>query len=420
VAIAAPRIIDLVNKEAVSDDGVRAITVEGVEVMTEDLETYVEFIGNTFSNKTIPVIPSIPAEVLSIAVAVGDFVVEGDVLFTLDGSNIEAQVTQAEFGVEQASAALSQAGVGIKSASAGITSAELAYEMAKSNYNMSLNNYQFSVDNLAKYAQLYNEGIISEMEYNQMKLQAAPETMDLLEKQLEQAAGGLASAKLGKEQASAGYTQANVGLKQATDGLETANETIEDLVVTATVSGYITAQNLTENVMASNASVAMMIDELQKIKVTTNVTANQVGDINVGDKVDVVISSTDKTYTGTVDVVSLTADARTMLYPITVIVENQNLEIKPGMFATIRVKSGEAKNALVVPTGTVVVRDGKNVVFVKNNDSEMAVAVEVVIGLDTGYYTEVISGLKSGDVVITKGVGLINESTLINVVRGDD
>lgn len=420
MAIAAPRVLDIVNKEAVTEEGVRPITVEGIEVMSEDLITYVELIGNTFSNRTVPVMPSMPAEVVSIAVTVGDFVEVGDVLFTLDGSNLEAQMTQAGFGVEQANAALSQAGVGIKNANAGIASAELAYEMAKSNYDMNLNNYQFSLDNLAKYEQLFNEGVVSEMEYNQIKLQAAPETLVLLEKQLEQAAQGLAQAKLGKEQANAGYTQSNVAVKQAKDGLETANETLEDLIVTATVSGYITAQNLTENVMASNASVAMMIDELQKIKVTTNVTANQVGTIKKGDKVDVIVSATGNTYAGTVDVVSLSADARTMLYPITVIVENNDLEIKPGMFATIRIVSGEAKNALVVPTEAVVVRDGKDIVFVQKADSDVAIPVEVVKGLDTGYYTEIISGLSLGDIVITKGVGLINESTVINVVRGDE
>ena len=420
MAIAAPRVSDIINKEEGTEEGVSAITVEGVEVMTEDLVTYVEFIGNTFSNKTVPIIPSIPAEVLSIDVSVGDFVEVGDVLFTLDASNIEAQVTAAEFGVEQANAALSSAGVGINNAKAGIASAELAYEMAKSNYDMNLSNYQFSLDNLAKYEQLYNEGIVSEMEYNQMKLQAAPETMDLLEKQLEQAEQGLAQAKLGNDSANAGYSQANVGVKQAKDGLETANEALEDLVVTATVSGYITAQNLTENVIASNASVAMMIDELQKIKVTTSVTANQVGDIKVGDLVEVIISSTDKTYTGTVSEVSLSADARTMLYPIAVTVQNQNLEIKPGMFATIRIVNGQASNALTVPTEAVVVRDGKDVVFVKTDDSDTAVAVEVVKGLDTGYYIEIISGLNLGDIVVTKGVGLINESTVIKVVRGDE
>jgi len=386
--------------------------------MTEDLKTYVELIGNTYPNKTIPVLPSMPAEVVSIEVEVGDFVNEGDILFTLDGSNIDSQVTQAEFGIEQASAAVSQAYVGIKNANAGISSAQLAYDMAKSNYEMNLKNYQFAVDNLAKYEKLYADGIVSQMEYEQMKLQAAPETLELLDKQLAQAAQGLDQAQLGKEQANSGYTQANVGLKQAKEGLESVGDTLDDLVVSAPATGYITAQNLTVNVMASNASAAMMIDELQLIKVITNVTANQVNAIKAGDIVDVIISSNNKKYVGTVNTVALTADARTMLYQVVVIVENKALEIKPGMFATVKVIIGKAENALVVPAEAVVVRDGKDVVFVQNGDK--AISVEVTKGLDTGFYTEITSGLKLGDVVITKGVGLIDESTIIKVVRGDE
>lgn len=416
--IAIPRIKDYQskNKEVVEEE--TSLTVEGIMAVEEDLETYVELIGNTYSNKTVPVFPSIPAEVVSIAVELGDFVNEGDVLFTLDGSNIETQVSQAELGVEQAQAAVSQANVGIKNADAAIASAQLAYDMAKSNYDMNISNYEFAVSNLEKYAQLYAEGIVSEMEYEQMKLQTSPETLTLLEKQLAQAAQGLKQAQLAKEQASSGYTQANVGVKQANLGLDTASDAVGDLVVTAPATGYITAQNLNEKVIASNASIAMTIDELQVIKVTTNVTANQVNGINIGDEVDVIISSNDKTYKGSVKSVGLTADARTMLYSVTILVENESLEIKPGMFATVRVINGVARGAVVVPSEAIVVRDGIDVVYVQEGDYPKKVAVKK--GLDTGYFVEILEGIKSGDVVITKGVGLIDESTKIKVVRGDE
>jgi len=362
---------------------------------------------------------TIPAEVVSIDVEVGDYVNEGDVLFTLDPSNVESQATQAEFGLEQANAALSQANVGIKNANASINSAQLGYDMAVSNYNVSLDQYNFSVENLSKYEELYNEGIVSEMEYEQMKLQANPETLELLKKQVEQAEQGLEQAQLAKEQANAAYSQANVGVKQAQDAVNTASDTIDDLVVTAPVSGYITLQALTENAIASNASVAMLIDELKTIKVSANVTANQVGKVAIGDTVDVYISALDKSFEGRVEMVSLTADARTLLYPITVSVNNPNIEIKPGMFATVRLIDQEEKSAIVVPTEAVVVRNGKDVVFVYDGNDK-AVMTPVEVGADDGYSVQIKSGISSGDIVVTNGVGLIDQDTTISVVRGDE
>ncbi len=416
--IAVPRVTELLNNESIKEE-VAKITVSGEEAKVESIITHYELIGNTFSNKTVPLMPSIPAEVLSINVKVGDYVNEGDILFTLSGENIEGQVTQAELGVEQATAALNQANVGIKNANAGIKSAQLGVDMAKSNYEMNLNSYNFSVDNLAKYEELYKEGIVSEMEVEQMRLQTNPETLELLEKQLEQAEQGLSQAQLGVEQANSGYAQANVGVKQANEGLETATEAIENLEVTAPVSGYITAQNLTENVMASNASVAMMIDELRLIKVSANVTANQVGSIIIGDKVDVYISANNVTYVGVVETINLTADTRTMLYPITIIVENKNIEIKPGMFATVKIVEDAVKDAIVVPTQAVVIRDGISIVFIYEGNNK-AIKTEVTIGVEDGYRTQILSGVNEGDIIITNGVGLIDEDTMIEVVRGDE
>lgn len=416
-ALAVPRVMERMNSEGTVEE-VPVITVGGEAAVVGDITTYYELIGNTFSNKTVPVLPAMPGEVSSVAVEVGDFVNEGDVLFVLDGESMESQVTQAELGKEQADAALVQANVGVKNANAGIASAQLAYDMAKSSYEMNLSSYNFSVDNLAKYEELYAEGIVSQMEIEQMRLQANPETLALYEKQLEQAAQGLSQARLGAEQASAAYDQASVGVKQASEGIKSASDAIEDLTVTAPVSGYITQQNLTEKTMAANTSVAMMIDELQLIKVTANVTANQVGSLSEGDKVEVYISANSKSYPGSIKTVSLSADARTMLYPIIVLVENDNLEIKPGMFATVQIIEDQVSGVVIVPTESVVVRDGKDVVFVYDGN-EMVAMREVVIGVEDGYNTQILEGISEGDIVITDGVGLIDEETNIQVVRGD-
>ncbi len=393
--------------------------MEGAVAKTEDLKTYVELIGNTVSNATYEVMAFMPAQVVEIKAEVGDYVEEGQVLFTLDGSDVQTSVTQAELGVEQAGAAVGQASLGVTTAQKGVESAQLAYNMAKSSYDMNLANYEFAVENLEKYEKLYKEGIVSEMEYEQMKLQAAPETMDLLEQQLKQAEQALTQAKLGVEQAGSGYNQANVGLKQAEEGLKNANDVIGDLEVTAPATGYVTAQNLIEKAYASSMVPAIVIDELQVIKVTADVTANLVNALSAGDQVEVEISANDKTYEGTIETVGLTSDSRTLLYPLTVVVDNNDLEIKPGMFATVKVVSGEALGAVCVPTEAVVVRDGKDVVFVQTS-GDTAMPVEVVKGLDTGYSIEILEGINPGDVVITNGVGLIDESTVIRVVRGDE
>jgi RND family efflux transporter MFP subunit len=395
------------------------LTVEGVKVVQQNLLTTLDLIGNTSAETSTPVLPPFPAKVLSVSVKLGDYVEEGAVLFTLDASDIEGQITQAEFGVKQAQNGLKLANIGIKNAEAGAASAELAYAMAKSNYEMNSEKYEFAKSNLEKYEQLFKEGVVSEAEYEQVKLQASPETITLLDAQLKQAEQALGQAQLGKEQAAANVAQAKIGVDQANEGLKKAAEAVDDLVVTAPVSGYVTTLNVSENVMAANTQVAVMIEELNIIKVSTSVTSDTLNLLTVGEKVSVVVNSFDSDFVGTIDSVALTADMRTLLYPVVIKVDNGRLDIKPGMFATIQVIKGKADNVLAVPTSAVLVRDGKDVVYVQVSEDR---AEERVIekGIDTGFLVEVKEGLTLEDVVITKGVGLIEDDTIISVVRGDE
>jgi multidrug efflux pump subunit AcrA (membrane-fusion protein) len=417
-AIVIPRIIP--KDEENSDEAlVKKVTVEGEAARVETVETYIELIGSTYAKSSVPVMAPVPADVDNIYIAVGDYVEEGQVLFSLDPSDVENQVRQAQLSVNQAQASANQAGVGISSAQGSIKSAELAYELAKSNYEMSLENYEFSVDNLEKNKELYDQGIISEVEYEQIRLQASPESLTILKKQLEQAEQALNQARLGANQASASYAQASVGIDMAREGYEVALETLNDLEVTAPISGYVTALNLTENAMASNQQAAIVIEDLGQIKVTASVTPETIRKINKGDQLQVMIGSFEEPFMGEVTAASLSADSATRLYPIEIIIDNADGRIRPGMFATIQVINEQSVSAVTIPSEAVLPHNGGYIVYrvVSENKAE---PVDVEIGMDTGYKVEIIKGLSEGDVVITKGAGLINEETELNVIRGNE
>ena len=417
-AIVIPRIMS--NNETNADEAtVKTVTVEGETVKVQTVENYVELIGSTYAKSSVPVIAPVPADVDNIHISVGDYVEKGQVLFSLDPSDVEDQVRQAELSVDQARASAQQANVGISNAQGSIKTAELAYELAKSNYEMNLENYEFAVDNLEKNKELYDQGIISEVEYEQIRLQASPESLNILKKQLEQAEQALNQARLGENQASASYSQASVGIEMAQEGYETALETLEDLEVTAPVSGYVTTLNLTENAMATSQQAAIIIEDLSKIKVTASVTPETIKKIQKGDQLQVSIASFEEPFMGEVTSASLSANSATRLYPIEIMIENPDASIRPGMFATIKVINEQSNSAITVPSDAILPHNGGYIVYRMIGDNK-AEAVQVETGIDTGYNVEIISGLSEGDVVITKGAGLINEETVLNVIRGDE
>lgn len=399
-----PRVMERLNKNDVKE-GTDIITVSGMKVQYGDMKATVELIGNILPEESVNVMVSVPAKVEEVMVFVGDYVEEGDLLFIMNGENIEDQIIQAELGVKMAD-------IGVANANAGVEQANIAYNMAKSNYEIQLANYNFGKKNLANYEQLLAEGVVSQMEYDQVKLQAADETVNILEDQLAQAAARLSQSRLGVESSSTSLTQAK-------DGLATAGDMLEDMTVTAPISGFITTSNITENNFASNVQPTVVIQNINSIKISTNVTESLVNKIVVGDRVSVNIDATsNKSFTGTIETLGISADPRTLLFPMTIKIHNMDGSIKPGMFATVEIIKAESENTIYVPSEVVVLRDEINYLYLLKDENSVAI-VPVKVGIDNGIYTEIISGVTDEDIVITKGIGLIDESSTIKVIRSD-
>ncbi|GAA0179321.1 efflux RND transporter periplasmic adaptor subunit [Clostridium sediminicola] len=406
--IAVPRVINLLNSDKSSsenNDEIAVVAVSGQQVLQGEISNHVMLIGSTKASDSVDIIPEIPAKVKKVNVEVGDYVKKGKLLFGLDASSAQDQVTQANIGITMAE-------VGVKNANEAIGQAEIGYELAKSNYEMQLDKYELQIENLAKYEILLKEGIVTEAEVEQMRLQASPENINLLEKQLEQAEASVNQAKIGKESAEA-------SLKKAQEGLRTANDMLGDMSLEAPTSGYVSAINVTENNFASNAQPAITIENIDEIIINANVTESYVNKLSIGDEVSVIIESLDNLeLTGTIDTLSTSADARTLLFPLTVKIKNEEHTIKPGMFATVDFVAEESLDTLYVPSDAVLLRDGVHYVYIQSEDNKVE-RREVTIGIDTGYFIEILEGVTADDVVITKGLGLIDEDSVIKVIRSD-
>ncbi|PKM65780.1 MAG: hypothetical protein CVU95_14440 [Firmicutes bacterium HGW-Firmicutes-2] len=404
-AIIAPRVLSIMNKETNEEEPVTEVAVSGQQVQKGNLNNYVELIGATRAKDAVNIMPAVPAKVEKVYVVVGNFVEKGELLFTLEETSVRDQVNQAEIAV-------SMAQVGVKNAQAGINQAQIGYELSQSNYSMQQDSYAFGASNLEKYETLYAEGIISESELEQARLQSQPETLSVLEKQLEQSKSTINQAQIGVE-------SANASLRQAQESLRQAREMLKDMTMTAPISGFVTMSNVSDNNYASNTQPAIVIQDISEIIVDASVTESLINQLSIGAVVEVKLDAlSNQTFKGTIDTISTSADQRTLLYPLTVKLDNADHKIKPGMFATVIILTEEKTDTLYVPSEAVLLRDGLYYVYVEREGGTV-LRLEVKVGIDTGHYTEILEGVVFEDVVITKGIGLIDDNSRINVIRSD-
>jgi RND family efflux transporter MFP subunit len=141
------------------------------------------------------------------------------------------------------------------------------------------------------------------------------------------------------------------------------------------------------------------VSDNYRLRLDFPVTVDYVKDVKVGDKVVVRVASlNDKTFTGMISRFTHDVDDNTRTMITEIEVPNPNLELIPGMYATVALEVEKRPQALAVPTEAVA--GGKTLtVYVVNHDNQIEEHT-VELGLETADKYEVLSGLNEGDLVV--------------------
>jgi RND family efflux transporter MFP subunit len=111
---------------------------------------------------------------------------------------------------------------------------------------------------------------------------------------------------------------------------------------------------------------------------------------------------------------ALDESSKTMLAEIQL--PNEKLELRPGMFATVRIGIERKENALLVPADAVVFEKANSSVFKVSESTAHKAFIKV--GFNDGNNVEVLTGLMPGDSVILPEKRAINDGQRVRAVEG--
>ncbi|WP_395046928.1 efflux RND transporter periplasmic adaptor subunit [Flavobacterium sp.] len=171
-------------------------------------------------------------------------------------------------------------------------------------------------------------------------------------------------------------------------------------------------------VVAPSPQGLMRIVNLSNMYVSTEVPETYIGKLKVGSLVNVSLTSLGKTYQGRVRQVGNNINPANRSFGIEVSVPNPGNLLRPNQVAKLQIIDYTKKNAIVVPTNTIQSNgDGTKFVYIANNvNGKTAVAKKVVVttGQSSENVTEILSGVKTTDVIVTEGINTIQEGTKLN------
>lgn len=351
--------------------------------------------GKITPSEEVSVVSKVSGKVASVSVKEGSVVKQGDVLVTLEQTDYQQQINQAQAAIAGAQARLRDTKAGarteqLQQLSSSLQQAEATLKVSESNYN--------------RMKTLFDSGALSAAELEKA-------TLDL-----EKARSAVEQSKAGYDLAKAGPTSDTVAALQAevsrlNSSLEMAKNGYDNTVIHSPIAGIVAKKNINPGEMAGAGAPLLVVVDMNEVKVEASVPQEQINNVKVGSSVDVKVGSLGgKVTTGTVEFVSPISDTNSTSFPIKVKVANPDGLLRAGMVAEV-VLQGQAEQGTKVPTTAVLEKDGKHYIYML--DQDVVHEVEVTVGGASGEWTTVTAGVKDNDQIVLNPTDKLSEGSKV-------
>ena len=341
-----------------------AVAVEVDSVRFGPIREIREFTGSVYPYNQYVVAPKVSGRVIEIRKRIGDRVLPGELIARIDDAEYQQAVREAE--------------ANLKIAEASVADSRSQLELARDQKERM---ESLRAKDLASSAEL--DGAVSDFSAKESRYRLA-------EAQVEQRAASLESSKI-----RLGYTR-----------------------LTASRAGYIGERFIDEGaLLAPNTAVASVI-EIGSIIVRTTITERDYRLISPGQPAEVTVDAfASRVFSGRVARIApmLLEDSR--VAQMEVEVRNDSLLLKPGMFARVLVMIASKTRARIVPTRSIVSRNGETGVFTVPENESVARYIPVRAGIATPDLTEILSPALEGRVV-TLGQHLLEDGSPVLLPKG--
>lgn len=190
--------------------------------------------------------------------------------------------------------------------------------------------------------------------------------------------------------------------KDELDRVLTTKKIDDDFYLEAPRAGIITVRNIDVGQLVDNVKELFVVTDLKQVWLTAQAFEKDIHYIKTGQPVKVTVNSyPEREFHGKVDYTGAILDSDTRTMPVRATVQNQDIVLKPEMFANIRVVIGQTE-ALSIPMEAVRKTGEASVAYVVHGPAQFEER-KIEVGRKLGPKLEVLKGLKRGEVVVVRG-----------------
>lgn len=196
---------------------------------------------------------------------------------------------------------------------------------------------------------------------------------------------------------------------------ESINNLKKNTILSSPIDGVITQRNFDSGDLTMGQPI-LTVMQLRPVKILINISEEFFPSVSVGTPVKVMLDVYGgEEFNGEISLIYPTIDATTRTFQAQVKIKNDNMKIRPGMFARVKVDFGK-HDRVVIPDQAVIKQNGTNnrYVYVLNPDNTVSFRL-VELGIRNGAKYEVISGVERDESVVTAGQARLLDKMKVEV-----
>ncbi len=209
------------------------------------------------------------------------------------------------------------------------------------------------------------------------------------------------------------------------ESLAAAEEPSRTMTILSPHTGTVIAKHANEGMRIDSGMQVFRIADLSRVWVLVTLYESQLPFVSEGQAAVMTLPYIPgQSFEGRVVYIYPYVDTRTREVQVRLEFENPTGLLKPGMFATVELRSTLRREAVLVPRASVISTGTRSVAFVSLGEGKFEPR-QVRLGVEAGEgRVEVLDGLRPGELVVTSGQFLLDSESrvreaLAKMIRGD-
>jgi membrane fusion protein, multidrug efflux system len=351
-----------------------ATPVELALVKRSEIAAFLSSTANLRALREVTVATQAEGIVQKVLAEEGDFVKEGQVLCTLDDTQVRIKLQLAEEKLEQAKLQMDKARIRQQKALAQIGHTQAEFE---------------------RYEKARKEGLVSDKEVATYRYKLEELTHD--------ERGAVSETK---------EFQHKVGELEAE--IAQSNLDLSRTEVRAPFAGFVTSRTVNIGQRLRPMDNLFNLGSFSPLFADVHLSERDTRSVRPGQTVTVRLGSDDTaSVQGRVERLSPIVDQASGTVKVTVAIEPKP-GFRPGAFVRVDIRTDTKSDAIVIPKRALIEEDGQNYVYIAQNDTAKRMKVE--LGYQREGIVEIKNGVSPGQSVVVAGQGALKEGGKIKVL----